>query len=84
MARKGQNTGPKSEETKRKMSEAAKRRYRDPEQLQQARDKFKRLWAEGAFKNASQKGRKRSEETRRKMSEAQKRRFAALRKAKAE
>lgn len=45
MPKKGEKVGPRSEETRRKMSEAAKRRFADPAAREEHRELQKALWA---------------------------------------
>lgn len=61
-----------SEEHRRKISDASKKRWSDPEYRQRVADSVKIGWDQDARRRAaeSQKGRKHTEETRRKMSES--------------
>lgn len=72
MPLKGRKRAPFSEETRRKISEAAKRRYADPAVRKAQSERCKALWKNGF---AGCTGKKRSEESRKRMSESQKRRF---------
>ena len=78
-ASKGRNTGPKSEEHKRRLSEAARKRKPTSEETKRKMSEAKKNMSEETKRKMSEasKGRKRephTEETKRKMREAQKRR----------
>jgi len=64
-----------TEESKRRMSEGAKKRYEDPAERAKRSEAIKKLWVDPEYKakqSESMKGKKRTEETRRRMSESKK------------